>query len=102
MTLFGLDLKLTDRLLVVAFSDLSLLLEGFWDLLERDFCWPVHFDAEKERASLLRLEDSRLLGDDVQDGVVTHALVDERNVDRCWQLLVDVQELLHEVGSFVL
>ena len=58
MTFFGLDLELADRLLVVAFSDLSLLLEGFWDLLERDFGRPVHFDAEKERASLLRLEDS--------------------------------------------
>ena len=38
----------------------------------------------------------------MQHRVVSHTLVDKWNVYGGWQLFVHVQELLHQVGSFVL
>lgn len=70
--------------------------------LESDFCWSVNFYAEKQGAPFLRLEDARFFSNDVEDGVVAHALVHERYVHGSWQLLIDVQQLLHQEGSLVL
>ena len=87
---------------VLAFSDLTLHGQRIGNRLERDFSRAIHFNAQQEWASLLSLENARFLCDDMQHRVVSHTLVDKWNVYGGGQLFVNVQELLHQVGSFVL
>ena len=87
---------------VLTFGDLTLHGQSIGNRLERDFSRAIHFDAQQERASLLSLENARLFCDDMQHRVVSHTLVDKWNVHGGGQLFVHVQELLHQVGSFVL
>ena len=84
------------------FGYLPLHRERIRNGLKGNFRRSVYFDAEKQGAPLLRLEDTRLFSNDVEDGVVAHALVHEGYVHGGWQLLIDVQQLLHQVWSLVL
>ena len=86
----------------LAFGDLTLHGQSIGNRLKRDFSRAIHFNAQQERASLLSLENARLFCDDMQHRVVSHTLVDKWNVYGGGQLFVHVQELLHQVGSFVL
>ena len=86
----------------LSLCDLALHGERIRNLFERDFSRSINLNAQQERASLLRLENSRLFRDNMQNRVVSHTLIDERNVHGSGQLFVDIEELLHQVGAFVL
>lgn len=55
---------------------------------------PEDLDAKHDRSTLLRLEDSCLLGWDVQHALVTGRVADEWNVHACRQVLVQLYELI--------
>ena len=72
-------------MLVVACIGFSLdlrLVESVGNCLERNLRGPINLDAEEEWAPLFRLEDSRLLSNDMQHCIVAHRLVNEWYVNR--------------------
>lgn len=62
-------------------------------LINRDLCRPVHLECEHQRCSLLRDKHFGFLNQNIENGVVANGFVHERNVDLCWQALIDLDEL---------
>ena len=55
---------------------------------DQDFFWPVYLHADQEGGTSIRQKQLALVLTDVQDGVVSPRVVDERDVDVGGQVLV--------------
>ena len=89
-----LDFKLRNGIRVVGlailFSNLPLHGKRVWDTLKCYLRWSVHFNAKQQRAPLFGFKNARFFCNDVQNGIVAHALIDEGYVNCSWQLFVHI------------